>query len=79
MRVEQTVTGSSATLSVTLTYNGEASASNSNEYVVRLIAQQPLRVRQTDEHTVELVVTGDWEVSDLLQAMSALRALKKSS
>lgn len=79
MRVEQTVTGSSETLSVTLTYNGDASAGNSNEYVVRLIAQQPLRVRQTDEHTVELVVTGDWEVSDLLQAMSALQALKKSS
>lgn len=28
---------------------------------------------------VEQAVTGDWEVSDLLQAMSALQALKKSS
>ena len=79
MFVEMKTTGSFQTLSASLSFDGEAGASNANEYVLTLHSQQPLRVRQVDANTIELVVVGDWEIEDLLHTVSALQKARKQA
>lgn len=78
MLVETKITGSFQTLSASLSFDGEAGASNANEYVLTLHSQQPLRVRQVGANTVEMVVVGDWEIEDLIHAISALQKVRKT-
>lgn len=75
MKVEMYVDGTCQTL--TTKFETEIwGNSNSNEYILTFQAQQPLAVKQIDENTVQLVVTGDWEMSDLLETMSTVCGIK---
>ena len=47
--------------------------SNSNTYVIHMLMNQPVVVKQHSENEVTIAVTGDWEFSELAQALQVFK------